>query len=267
MVSDLTPLAQLTQLTELYLSDNNISDLTPLTQLTQLTELHLSENNISNLSPLSGLTQLTNLDLSWNKISDVTPLAQLTQLTELYLEFNLITDVTPLAQLTNLNILFLFYNQGLTDITPLAQLSQRTYIFPPSGDSVRPGEIELLTVSTPQPLTSATLNGSSVTLTLIPSGAAYDTSINNIRNALTVSGIDGVTVSDVVRVSDMELQVTLGFTGSLDATTALTISLEAEVVSGYEGRALTGEIPVYPELGLTVSSDYPLSVTNLNKAL
>ena len=289
-ISDLTPLAQLTQLTKLYLSDNNISDLTPLAQLTQLTELglggrygnnisdltplaqltlltelDLQKNNISNVTPLTQLTLLTELDLSHNNISDVTPLAQLTLLTWLYLWFNNISDVTPLAQLINLEFLFLSYND-ISDFTPLAQLSQRTRIYADElfKGEFQPSDIELMTVSKPQPLTSATLNGSSVTLTLLPSGAAYDTSIENIRNALTLTGIDGVTVSDVIRVSDTELKVTFGYTGNLENTTTLTISLGAEAVSGYEGRALTGAIPVYPELGLTVSSSYPLSAATLN---
>ena len=266
-ISDLTPLAQLTQLTGLSLSDNNISDLTPLAQLTQLTGLGLSDNNISDLTPLAQLTQLTGLDLGDNNISDLTPLAQLTLLTRLDLRFNNIIDVTPLAQLINLKSLFLIGN-NISDITPLAQLSQNTLIYAsynPVNFSGSPSNIKLMTVSTPQPLTEATLNGSSVTLTLLPSGAAYDTSIDNIRNAMTLTGIDGVTVSDVIRVSDTELQVTLGYTGSLQKDSRLIFSLGAEAVSGYEGRALTGAIPVYPELGLTVSSSYPLSAATLNK--
>ncbi len=271
-ISDLTPLAQLTQLTELGLGGrygNNISDLTPLAQLTLLTELDLGHNNISDLTPLTQLTLLTELDLANNNISDLTPLAQLTLLTELDLGFNNIIDITPLAQLINLKFLFLIGN-NISDLTPLAQLSQRTTIFAsynPVNFKGMPSDIELMTVSTPQPLTEATLNGSSVTFTLLPSGAAYDTSIDNIRNALTLSGIDGVTVSDVIRVSDTELNVTFGFTGNLENTTTLTISLGAEAVSGYEGRALTGEIPVYAELGLTVSSSYPLSAATLNKSV
>ena len=266
-ISDLTPLTQLTQLTELDLSDNNISDVTPLAQLTLLTELDLPENNISDVTPLAQLTLLTELDLSHNNIRDVTPLAQLTQLTWLYLRFNNISDVTPLAQLINLVYLFLSYND-ISDFTPLAQLSQRTSIH---ADELfkgvfHPSDIELMTVSTPQPLTETTLNGGSVSLTLLPSGAAYDTSIDNIRNALTLTGIDGVTVSDVIRVSDTELKVTFGFTGNLENTTTLTISLGAEAVTGYEGRALTAAIPVYPELelGLTVTFRYPLSAATLN---
>ena len=269
-ISDLTPLAQLTQLTMLSLPENNISDLTPLSQLTQLTELDLGGfhgNNISDLTPLAQLTLLTELDLGHNNISDVTPLAQLTQLKWLYLWFNNISDVTPLAQLINLQFLFLSYND-ISDFTPLAQLSQRASINAVElfRGGFQPSDIELMTVSTPQPLAEATLNGSSVTLTLLPNGAAYDTSIDNIRNALTVSGIDGVTVSDVTRVSDTELKVTFGYTGSLEETTALTFIMGAEAVSNYEGRALTGEIPVYETPELSVSANYPLTAATLDGA-
>ena len=279
-ISDLTPLSQLTQLTELDLGGfdgNNISDLTPLAQLTQLTELDLGHNNISDVTPLAQLTQLTELDLGHNNISDVTPLAQLTQLTGLYLWFNNISDVTPLAQLINLEFLFLSYND-ISDFTPLAQLSQRTRIY---ADELfkgvfHPSDIELMTVSIPQPLTSATLNGSSVTLTLLSNSAAYDTSIDNIRNALTLTGIDGVTVSDVIRVSDTELNVTFGFTGNLENTTTLTISLGAEAVSGYEGPALTVQVsvsgstvaPVQPGTPtLRISTATPLTEATLHEGI
>ena len=287
---DLTPLAQLTQLTELNLSSNAITDVTPLTQLTQLMDLRLGNNNISNLTPLAQLTQLMELNLSSNAITDVTPLtqltqlmdlrlgnnnisnltplAQLTQLRELDLSFNAITDVTPLTRFKSLDNLFLSGND-LSDLIPLAQLPQRTTIrfFDLFEDPVAAGDIELITASTPQPLTEATLNGSIVTLTLLPSGAAYGTSIDNIRNALTVSGIDGVTISDVIRVSDTELKVTLDFTGDLDSQTKLTFSVNSGAVPGYNGRALTGEIPVSAEIGLTASTNYPLTAVTLNGAI
>ena len=263
-IIDITPLAGLTELRELSLDSNRISDISPLAGMTQLTTLLLINNQIQDITPLASLTQLTTLLLSINHIRDLTPLAQLTLLTKLNLSYNNITDVTPLAQLTNLEDLDLTKNE-ITDVTPLAQLSQRTRIYTDSFEGgFQPSDIELMTVSSSQPLTVATLNGSSVTLTLLPSGAAYDTSIENIRNALTLTGIDGVTVSDVIRVSDTELKVTFGFTGSLENTTMLTISFGAEAVSGYEGRALTGAIPVYPEIELTVSSSYPLTAVTLN---
>ena len=246
-VYDVTPLAQLTQLRTLDLSENEINDVTPLTQLTQLTKLDLSKNQVNDVTPLAQLTRLTELDLEDNNIIDITPLAKLTLLNDLDISKNFITDVTPLAQLIRLETLNLSHMNSLKDIIPLAQLP-RTRIFYADRKSVFSDEILLLAVSTLQPLASTTLDGSSVTLTLIPSGAAYDTSIDNIRNALTITGIPGVTVSDVVHVSDKELKVTLGFTGSLEKRTTLIISIGQEAVTGYEGRVLTGGTDVYPEV-------------------
>ena len=271
-ISDITPLAQLTQLTRLSFgghvgTHNTISDLTPLTQLTQLTWLDLSDNNISDLTPLAQLTNLVELGLSENNITDVTSLAQLRLLNSLDLSQNFITDVTPLAQLIGLGSLNLHLNTELSNFIPLAQLSLRTRILLPNwGGWVTPGEIEILAVSPLQPLTSITLDGGSVTLTLLPDGAVYDTSIDNIKNALTVTGLDGVTVSDVSRVSDKELEVTLGFTGSLGETTILTFSLGKAAVPGYEGRDLTGTAHVYPQFGFTATtSTHPLEAVERNK--
>ena len=42
----------------------------PLAQLTQLTELDLEDNNIIDITPLAELTLLNNLDLSKNFITD-----------------------------------------------------------------------------------------------------------------------------------------------------------------------------------------------------
>ena len=68
-ISDLTPLAGLTNLTWLYLDYNNISDLAPLAGLTNLTRLYLMDNNISDITPLAGLTNLEFLHLDGNNIT------------------------------------------------------------------------------------------------------------------------------------------------------------------------------------------------------
>ncbi|MEE3719455.1 leucine-rich repeat domain-containing protein [Tumidithrix elongata RA019] len=109
-ITDVAPLASLTNLTTLDISRNGIIDVTPLASLTNLTNLGLSSNSISDIRPLASLTNLTVLGLVENQISDVKPLARLTKLTELYLEVNKITDVTPLASLTNLTKLTLGTN-------------------------------------------------------------------------------------------------------------------------------------------------------------
>ena len=64
---------------------------------------------------------------------------------------------------------------------------------------------ESLVASTEFPLTEANLHGSIVTLTL--SGRVYDEYFFSIEDALTISGIDGVTVDEYIgaeRVSDTE---------------------------------------------------------------
>ncbi len=126
-ISDITPLAQLTNLAELQLTYNQICDITPLAKLTNLTKLQLDDNQIGDITPLTKLTNLTKLNLRSNQISDITPLAQLTNLTKLNLGSNQISDITPLAQLTNLTELTLYDNQ-ISDITPLAQLTNLTVL-------------------------------------------------------------------------------------------------------------------------------------------
>ncbi len=73
-IGDISPLAGLTHLTDLYVWGNNLTDISPLIWLTDLTTLHLNDNNISDISPLAGLTHLTDLELYSNSISDISPL-------------------------------------------------------------------------------------------------------------------------------------------------------------------------------------------------
>ncbi|MCJ8278858.1 MAG: leucine-rich repeat domain-containing protein, partial [Rivularia sp. ALOHA_DT_140] len=116
---------KLTNITKLYLSDNNISNLEPISDLTHLTELYLSKNNISNIVALSNLTNLTKLDLSENDITNqnLQPISDLTNLTELNLQQNQIYDIEPLSTLTNLVHLRLSENQ-ISDIELLVSFNK-----------------------------------------------------------------------------------------------------------------------------------------------
>ncbi|CAA9328784.1 internalin, putative, partial [uncultured Microcoleus sp.] len=69
-ISDIKPLASLTNLTSLTLFNTEISDIKPLASLTNLTSLSLHNNQISDLKPLASLTNLTSLSLHNNQISD-----------------------------------------------------------------------------------------------------------------------------------------------------------------------------------------------------
>jgi len=120
-ITDLSPLAGLTNLTDIYFSGDYIADITPLAGLTNLTWLHIFRNQVADITPLAGLTNLETLQFGASQITDITPLAGLTNLTSLDLSWNHITDITPLAGLTNLHALNLRDNQ-ITDITPLAGL-------------------------------------------------------------------------------------------------------------------------------------------------
>ena len=111
--------------TKLYLYGNQIRDLTPLADLTQLTLLSLYDNEITDLTPLAGLTNLTELQLYGNQIKDLTSLAELKNLEKLFLSKNQIFDVTPLKGLTKLEELNLGKNQIIA-ISPLASLTNLT---------------------------------------------------------------------------------------------------------------------------------------------
>jgi len=92
-VSDLSPLADLTNLKTLILQRNfSITDISPLAKLTNLVKLDIEENNISDISVLAGLTNLRSLHLHRNEISDISPLLGLTSLTFLDLRVNPLSD-------------------------------------------------------------------------------------------------------------------------------------------------------------------------------
>ena len=122
-VSDISPLAGLTRLTELWLDNTSISDVSALAGLTQLRTLNLDNTSISDVSALSGLTQLRTLNLNNTSISDVSALAGLTQLRTLNLDNTSISDVSALSGLTQLRTLNLS-NTSISDISALAELTR-----------------------------------------------------------------------------------------------------------------------------------------------
>ncbi len=103
-VSDLSPLATLTNLQSLYLFGTRISDLSPLATLAKLQSLDLSGTQISDLSPLATLTNLHSLVLRGTQVSDLSPLATLTNLHSLDLRGTQVSDLSLLATLTNLHV-------------------------------------------------------------------------------------------------------------------------------------------------------------------
>ncbi len=77
-ISDITPLAALAQLEVLSLDWNRlIVDISPLRNLTRLTQLWLSHNRIVDVSPLANLNTLEELYIHNNAITDFSPLDEL----------------------------------------------------------------------------------------------------------------------------------------------------------------------------------------------
>ncbi len=137
------------------------------------------------------------------------------------------------------------------------------------GFGTQGGYAQTITTSVPQPLTEANLHGSVVTLTL--SGGTYERSEFTIERAVTISGIDGVTITDffgLERVSDTEVTVELEFDGNIDANGTLTFTVGAGAIAGYNGNALTASLPVTAvEESLDASTESPLTEATLHGSI
>ena len=127
------------------------------------------------------------------------------------------------------------------------------------------GGTPTLSVSTTNPLTEATLHNSVVTLTL--SGGTYARSVFDIRDAVTVSGITGVTIPwhDPDRKSDTQITIALEFSGNISTNTDLTFTVRADAIADYNGPPLTAKVPVTAiQESLTASTASPLTEATLN---
>ncbi|MEO2075121.1 MAG: leucine-rich repeat domain-containing protein [Bacillus sp. (in: firmicutes)] len=102
----------------LALDHNNITDVTPLQGLTQLTDLYLNDNQLETVAPLAGLTNVEALTLDNNRLTDLSPVSSLTKLQLLSFNINKVTSLASLAGMTNLITLSMDSN-AFKDLTPL----------------------------------------------------------------------------------------------------------------------------------------------------
>ncbi len=101
-----------------------------------------------------------------------------------------------------------------------------------------------LTASTAFPLTEATLSGNVVTLTL--TSGTYEQEIGFWDVTMTVSGIDGDTISvwEVERVSDTEVAVPLEFDGTdFDTDARLTFTVDVDAIVDLN-HGVTVQVPI-----------------------
>ena len=134
-IGDLSPLSGLVNLEILRLAGDEsgvgkFTDLTPLLGLTNLRTLHLPANGPTSLDGLEDMTQLTDLALISGSSSNIATvqnidaLAGLTEMKELHLQVTGISDLTPLAGMTELQSLQIGGNLAVSDLSPLAGLTK-----------------------------------------------------------------------------------------------------------------------------------------------
>lgn len=126
--SDLSPIAQLTDICELSITDSVVSqnDLLLIASLPNLDRLTLVNCQLSIIANLAGAKNLTYLDLSENSIHELRPLAGMQSLEYLYLKSNAVTSAAAISGLSALKVLDLSYNSLLnTDsLAPLIGLEE-----------------------------------------------------------------------------------------------------------------------------------------------
>ncbi|MGC5324822.1 leucine-rich repeat domain-containing protein [Brevibacillus sp. SYSU BS000544] len=122
-ISDMSPIAKLTNLTSLNLiNNNNIEDVTAVKNLKKLEYLNLGANKVTDITPVSYVTNLKKLDIYYNQITDISSLSKLKELDRLLANSNKITNISSLKQLTELKYLDLRENK-IKDITAIKELS------------------------------------------------------------------------------------------------------------------------------------------------
>lgn len=128
LISDISPVNQLDQLTCLSLACNKVEDLRPIAGMTRLQWLYLGRNKIVDITPLKELVNLERLALRGNEIVDITPLEGLKKITELSLEDNKISDISVLEYLVNLETLNISGNE-INDVSSLESIHHMTYLY------------------------------------------------------------------------------------------------------------------------------------------
>ena len=104
---------------------------------------------------------------------------------------------------------------------------------------------QTLSASSTQPLTEVSLESVNGVMLILHGGHIYEASEDIVAHHVKVSGIAGVTLRVVRRLSDAGVKIILIFDGTdFDGTGhKLTFTVEAGAIAGYTGSALTAELP------------------------
>ncbi|MGC1242811.1 MAG: hypothetical protein WA874_14565 [Chryseosolibacter sp.] len=122
-IQSIEPLAQLTNLRMLNLSETNVGDLTPIRNLTELVELNLSRTSVFDLTPLNYASKLERLNINNTEIRSIAILEKLPALQNLEMQFAHVIDFAPISALTSLQNLDV-EGTVMGNLTPVQELTQ-----------------------------------------------------------------------------------------------------------------------------------------------
>ena len=128
-ISDLSPIAGLIELREIWARGNVLSDISPVRGLRNLTHLEFPGSPISDLSSVKGLTNLIYLNCNDTLVSDLSPVSSLVNLEWLYMRNTRISDMSPVSGLINLEHVNFAGDNTISDLSPLAGLTNLKTIF------------------------------------------------------------------------------------------------------------------------------------------
>nr|WP_010133609.1 leucine-rich repeat domain-containing protein [Microbulbifer agarilyticus] len=98
--SDLSPLAQLSNLHELYFANADVSSIEPLAGL-PIRGLNINRNHLTDISAISSMSALQWIDAGENAITFIPDISGLPQLHTISMAHNAITDISPLVGFDN----------------------------------------------------------------------------------------------------------------------------------------------------------------------
>lgn len=122
-ISDLTPLATMTNIQDLYLDRTRVADLTPLVAMIEIHSLALDNTRVTDLTPLAGMTEMINLWVTNTQVADLTPLTAMTSMQYLDLSKTRVTDLSPLVAMTEMENLWL-NDTVVADLAPLSAMTK-----------------------------------------------------------------------------------------------------------------------------------------------
>ncbi len=118
---DIKVLSEFKNVTEIYLDGNSLTDLSPLAGLTQLKKLTFHKNSVTSLDFAENLTNLTVLNFEKNKITSLAPLSKHTKLEEMWCNENNIYDLSPIKNCVNMRGIA-FGNSSISTLEPLKNM-------------------------------------------------------------------------------------------------------------------------------------------------